>query len=170
MKNFNSEAVTLNTNTYMENINGKIEHVYANVNKKKEIKNFDLEKHELTVKPQISNVEDIDKLDDFLREKNKIFLFINKISGSQEGKKIISLSENLDKNFTLTLEEEKIINIKYAGLYIIKLINNKISSNSNSSISGDVFVIVVDVLDSLKNSLGIKRLSLESQQSNYLLN
>lgn len=93
---------------------------------------------------------------------NKIYLFINKKSGSQEGKTILDIAAKHHKNFEVKNNDLNVFNELYQNIYIIKTINQQ--TNNKSKETEELYVFVVDLLENDRKSSGIESLKIDSSQ------
>jgi len=91
---------------------------------------------------------------------NKIYLFVNKRSGAQEGNTILEITSKHHKNFEVNTTDINLFNELYHNIYIVKLSQ----TNKKSKETEDIYVFVIDLLDSDKKSSGIESLRIESAQ------
>ena len=91
---------------------------------------------------------------------NKIYLFINKKSGSQEGKTILNLSSKHHKNFDVKDTDINLFNELYQNINVVKIINKQ--TNNKSKESEDVYVFIIDILDNDRKTSGIENLKIDT--------
>lgn len=100
--------------------------------------------------------------------KNKVYLFINKASGAQEGQEVINLASKFHRNFNVPESEEIMFNELYGELLVVKLTNkiNALENRTSNLDAREVYLYVIDLLDAKKYNFGIERLRSELQQGN----
>lgn len=96
------------------------------------------------------------------KDKNLIYVFINKKSGSQEGQIFINIANKHNKNFPISIEETKILKDCYPNIYIVKINTNSYDKNKHD----DVYTIIIDILDKTSKIDGIESLKEETLYSN----
>lgn len=112
----------------------------------------------------VSFIEDKMKLDrkGIFYGMNKIYLFINKRSGSQEGKTMLEIVSKHHKNFEIKGSDINLFNELYQNINIIKIITKQ--GDSKSKEIQDIYVFVIDLLDNDKKQSGIESLRIDSSQ------
>lgn len=100
---------------------------------------------------------------------NKIYFFVNKRSGSQEGKIILDISQKHNKNFEVKENDKNVFNELYQNINVVKVIRKKNSNNTKET--EDIYVFVIDLLDNEKITSGIESLKINcSQGKNQKIN
>ncbi len=92
---------------------------------------------------------------------NKIYLFVNKKSGSQEGKSILDISEKYNNNFKVSEQDANLFSELYSNIWVVKITNSffikKISGkNNNSYKKEDIYIFVIDLMDLTQKNNGIE--------------
>ena len=91
-------------------------------------------------------------------DKHKVFMFINKRSGSQEGKELLTVAAMQNKNFNISGEDSEIYKECYNKIIINKITNKR---------DDEIYVFSIDVIDHDINRAGVERLKNYAISGNY---
>ena len=95
------------------------------------------------------------------KDKNLIYVFINKKSGSKEGQIFINIANKHNKNFPISIEDNKILDNLYPNIYTVKINTNSYNKNKHD----DIYIIFIDILDKPSKIDGIESLRQETLYS-----
>jgi len=96
--------------------------------------------------------------------KKKIYLFVNKKSGSREGIEILHISEKHHKNFEVNSTDLNLFNELYENIFVVKITNNIINKNNQSE---DMYIFVVDLIENQSRIIGIEMLRQDNIYGNF---